>query len=135
MHHHGLAPEARVVPGSFTEEGGVRGVASLLARGQAPTAIFAANDLSAVGALHALEQHGLGVPHDVSLVGYDNTSLAALGHIDLTTVDQPRRRMGALAVRLLLERLDQGRRSARHLVLPPRLVVRGTTGPPPVDRG
>jgi DNA-binding LacI/PurR family transcriptional regulator len=77
-----------------------------------------------------LERHGARVPEDVSVVGYDNTALAALGHIDLTTVDQPRREIGAMAVRLLLQRLDDGRDRGRHVVLPPRLVVRGTTKPP-----
>jgi DNA-binding LacI/PurR family transcriptional regulator len=53
-----------------------------------------------------------------------------MGHINLTTVDQPRRQMGATAVRLLVERVDDGRTRARHLVVPPHLIVRGSTGPP-----
>jgi DNA-binding LacI/PurR family transcriptional regulator len=133
MRGHGLAGSSTVAGGDYTEEGGARGVAALL-RGNVPTAIFVANDLAAVGALQALAEHGLRVPDDVSLVGYDNTALAALGHINLTTVDQPRRDMGATAVRLLLERLDEGRSRARHLVVAPNLVVRGTTGPPPGSR-
>jgi DNA-binding LacI/PurR family transcriptional regulator len=66
----------------------------------------------------------------MSLVGYDNIALAALGHIDLTTIDQPRRDMGVTAVHLLLERRDEDRRTARRLVVPPSLVVRGSTGAP-----
>lgn len=130
MRSHGQSEQATVVQGTFTEEGGANGVERLLARGKPPTAIFAANDLVAVGALHALGERALRVPEDVSLVGYDNSSLAALGHIDLTTIDQPRRQLGATAVRLLLERLDRGRSEARHLVVSPHLVVRGTTSPP-----
>jgi DNA-binding LacI/PurR family transcriptional regulator len=130
MRRHGLAQFARVNPGAYTEQGGAVGVARLIDAGAVPTAIFVANDLAAVGALHALEERGLAVPDDVSLVGYDNTSLAAMGHIGLTTIHQPRREMGATAVRLLLERLDQGRHLARHLVVTPSLVVRGTTAPP-----
>jgi DNA-binding LacI/PurR family transcriptional regulator len=134
MKSHGLSSETTVVPGAYTEDGGAAGVARLFGRGRGPTAIFAANDLAAVGALHALEKLGRRVPEDVSLVGYDNTSLAALGHIDLTTIDQPRREIGATAVRLLLDRLDQKSVRARHLLVQPSLVVRSTTGPPQSDR-
>jgi DNA-binding LacI/PurR family transcriptional regulator len=134
MRAHGLEAQAVVAAGAFTEAGGASAVDALLARGPRPTAVFVANDLAAVGALHALERHGLGVPGDVSVVGYDNTSLAALGHINLTTIDQPRRQIGATAVRLLLERMDEGRERARHVVVPPSLVVRGTTAPPPRRR-
>jgi DNA-binding LacI/PurR family transcriptional regulator len=77
-----------------------------------------------------LAERGLRVPEDVSIVGYDNTALAAVGHINLTTVDQPRPDMGRKAVELLLERIVQRRDSARHLLVKPTLVVRGTTAPP-----
>ena len=130
MDRHDLAGEVRVVAGSYTEEGGWQGVRSLFSRGRAPTAVFAANDLAAIGTLSALAEQGIRVPEDVSVVGYDNTSLAAVHHIHLTTVDQPRPEMGRTAVSLILERLDGERRSARHLLMPPSLVVRGTTGPP-----
>ena len=131
MARHGLRSSATVTRGTFTEEGGRDGVHALLRARRRPTAIFVGNDLAAVGALDALDEHGLRVPDDVSLVGYDNIALAGLGHIDLTTIDQPRREMGVSAVGLLLERRDGDRREARHLVVPPSLVVRGSTGPPP----
>jgi DNA-binding LacI/PurR family transcriptional regulator len=131
MARHGLAASATVVRGAFTEDGGRDGVRTILSAGRRPTAVFVGNDLAAVGALDALDEHGLRVPHDVSLVGYDNIALAGLGHIDLTTIDQPRREMGVTAVELLLERRDGGRRDARHLVVPPSLVVRGSTAPSP----
>jgi DNA-binding LacI/PurR family transcriptional regulator len=130
MRDRGLASSAVVARGDYTEAGGASSIDLLLARGRPPTAVFVANDLAAVGALHALERQGLRVPEDVSVVGYDNTALASLGHINLTTIDQPRRKLGATAVRLLLERLEKGRQRARHVVLPPSLVVRGTTAPP-----
>jgi DNA-binding LacI/PurR family transcriptional regulator len=133
MARHGLARSATVVRGAFTEDGGRDGVRTILRGGRRPTAVFVGNDLAAVGALDALDEHDLRVPHDVSLVGYDNIALAGLGHIDLTTIDQPRREMGVTAVELLLERRDGGRRDARHLVVPPSLVVRGSTAPPPAS--
>jgi DNA-binding LacI/PurR family transcriptional regulator len=131
MREIGLAGETRVVAGGYTEEGGKAGVAALLElpADERPTAIFVANDLAALGALSALGERGLRVPEDVSVVGYDNITLAGVGFINLTTVDQPRPDMGRAAVTLILERLT-GRREARHIVVPPTLVVRGTTAPP-----
>ena len=126
MRRHGLSP--RVVRGEYTEAAGAAAVRTLLTA--PPTAIVAANDLNAVGVLSALSAAGLSVPADVSVVGYDNTWLAALRHVSLTTVDQPRVEMGRLAAEALLQRVRGERTSpARHL-LPPRLIVRTTTGPP-----
>jgi DNA-binding LacI/PurR family transcriptional regulator len=134
MKRLGLARRIVVVPGSFTEEGGHSGGLLLLRRDPPPTAILAANDLAAIGALNAIEETGRRVPDDVSLVGYDNTSLAALRHISLTTVHQPRLEMGQIALSTLLERVDQGRSQPRRVVLSPTLAVRGSTAPPRAGR-
>jgi DNA-binding LacI/PurR family transcriptional regulator len=128
MNRHGLEP--MIVTGSYTEEGGTQGVRQLLETKRSATAIFAANDLAAIGALQALAEAGRSVPDDVSLIGYDNAWLAGLQHISLTTIDQPRHQLGTTAVQLLIERLDEGRTKPRHLVLCPSLMVRATTGPP-----
>ena len=106
------------------------GVERLIEINANPTAIFAANDLAAIGTLQALFDAGRSVPDDVSLVGYDNAWLAGLQHISLTTVDQPRHELGTTAVDLLLERIDGERVEPKHLVLPPTLVERSTTAPP-----
>ena len=129
MERHGLAPQ--VVPGEFTEAAGVSAAELLLASGKLPTAIFAANDLVAAGTLDRFEDAGLRVPEDVSIIGYDNTFLAALHHMSLTTVDQPRPEIGRLALTTLIERIDGVRTEAVHLQLQPSLVIRSTTGPPP----
>jgi DNA-binding LacI/PurR family transcriptional regulator len=129
MREFGLGEEIRVLGGDYTDIAGVRAAERLLASGELPTAIFAANDVVAAGAMDRLEDAGLTVPGDVSIVGYDNTYLAALHHISLTTVNQPRPEMGRLAMRSLVERIDAERARALHLRVTPSLVVRSTTGP------
>ena len=128
MRSHGLEPI--VVRSEHTDTAGEKAVQELLSSySPRPTALLAGNDFNAVGAISALEEHGLRVPEDVSVVGYDNTSLASLRHISLTTVDQPRAEMARLAFDAVLERV-RGERTepVRHL-LHPSLVVRETTGP------
>ncbi|MDT8915533.1 LacI family DNA-binding transcriptional regulator [Amycolatopsis sp. PS_44_ISF1] len=132
MRAHGLEPI--VVRSEHTDTAGEKAVRELLtehARPGLPTALVAGNDFNAVGAISALEENGLRVPGDVSVVGYDNTSLAGLRHISLTTVDQPRTEMGRLALETLLERVRGERaKPVRHL-LDPSLVVRSTTAARP----
>ncbi|MCW8985843.1 MAG: substrate-binding domain-containing protein, partial [Thermoanaerobaculales bacterium] len=129
-----LAEHVVIVEGAHTEEGGYRGAQELLKSKPLPTAVFASNDLCAIGTMNALEESGLSIPADISLVGYDNTSLAALRHIELTSIDQPGADMGRSAVDRLSERINGERTTQRHDVVAPSLVARSTTGPPRDDR-
>jgi len=129
MRRHGLGEQLRVLPGDNTEASGARAVRSLLDASALPTAIFAGNDRCAVGALDLLRRAGIEVPYEVSVAGFDDSQLSRLPHIDLTTVRQDTERIAALAVQTAAERLDEGRRTVRDIVLDPHLVVRGTTGP------
>jgi len=130
MQNHGLETEIRAVQGGFTEEGGRAGMRSLLVDGPRPTAVFVANDLAAIGVLEVLAGEGLSVPGDISVVGYDNTALAASHRLGLTTIDQPRHDMGRMAAGLILTKIDEDSASASHAVLSPKLVVRESTAPP-----
>ncbi|MGP3983655.1 LacI family DNA-binding transcriptional regulator [Streptomyces sp. KR80] len=129
MHHHGLVPV--VLRSAYTEDGGAKAADRLLREGgELPTAIVAANDLNAVGAISVLEKAGKRVSRDISVVGYDNTSLAALAHIGLTTIDQPRHEMGRLAAEALAQRVRHGRTDPVRHLLRPTLITRTTTAPP-----
>ena len=128
MRKHGL--DSHVLSGAFTESSGVQAAQRALESGRPVTAIYAGNDLSALGALDAIDEAGLKVPDDISLVGYDNTFVAALRHVALTTVDQAREQLGELAIEALIERIESGRTEAKHEVIAPSLVIRDTTAPP-----
>jgi DNA-binding LacI/PurR family transcriptional regulator len=128
MQRIGLADHTKVLPGEFTELAGVRAAETLL-DDDLPTAIFAANDLVAAGAMDALEDAGLRIPDDISIIGYDNTSLARLHHVSLSTIDQPREEMGRAALTMLHERIENGRRERVVHLTTPTLVARRTTGP------
>jgi DNA-binding LacI/PurR family transcriptional regulator len=131
MREAGLEVEIRLIPGDYTESAGVRAARALLESGDLPTAVFAANDVVAAGLIDRIEEEGLRVPRDLSVVGHDNTFLAALHHMSLTTVNQPRPEMGRRALNALVERIESGRSDAVHHRVTPSLVVRATTGPPP----
>lgn len=100
---------------------------ALLQLPQPPTALFAMNDLLAVGALRYLNEQGIRVPEEIAVVGYDGMELSELVSPSLTTVEQQSLRMGAEAVRLLLRRLRDREAPAQHVVLPVNLRVRAST--------
>ncbi len=127
MRRLGLERHVRIAGGGFTLAHGVGGVDELL-RKRPPTAIFAVNDLVALGAMERLAEVGLKTPDDVSIAGYDNSSLAAQRLVGLTSIDQPRLQIGELAATLLHERFDGRTTASRHL-LAPKLVERESTVP------
>jgi DNA-binding LacI/PurR family transcriptional regulator len=129
MTNHGLNRWIRVVPGGYTEEDGARAARQLLTE-ELPTAVIAANDLSAIGLLDIVIRAGARVPGDLSVVGYDDSRFAKLPGIDLTSVRQDIPGMAKFAVQAVVERLDLPDREPKDLALPPHLVVRGTTSPP-----
>ncbi len=132
MKKHGLQPS--VIRSEYTDVAGAKAVRTLLEQDEPlPTAIVAANDVNAIGAISALEEAGLRVPDDVSVIGYDNTSLSTLAHVGLSTVDQPREVMGRLAAQAVLERVRDGRTEPVRHLLHPKVIQRETTAPPPSD--
>ncbi|KOV95415.1 LacI family transcriptional regulator [Streptomyces sp. NRRL B-1140] len=131
MTRHGLADLARVVQSGYSDEGGYRGAMELLASACPPTAIFAGADVAATGVFRAAVELDLRVPDDLSIAGYNNTSIAALAPVSLTSVDQAGAMMGETAARLLLERIEKRRDRAVVMASTPHLVARGSTAPPP----
>jgi LacI family transcriptional regulator len=121
--------DALVVEGDFSEASGSAAAHRLLAL--SVSAIFAASDSMAVGALKAVREAGLQVPHDVALVGFDDLPLASAVQPPLTTVRQPIERLGSMAADLLLNLLENppdGQAPAHHIVLPTKLIVRDSCG-------
>jgi DNA-binding LacI/PurR family transcriptional regulator len=130
MRQLGFAGQARVIPGDHTEEAGIRAAAALAAGDILPTAVITSNDRCAVGLLDALARLGVDVPGAISVVGYDDSMLARLAHVDLTTVSQEAHEQAGQAVALAVERLESGRAAPREVVLTPQLVLRSTTAAP-----
>jgi DNA-binding LacI/PurR family transcriptional regulator len=128
MRRHGLVPD--VVKGDHTEESGVRAAGRLLDGTEGITAVLAGNDRCAVGVVDTLRRAGVDVPGDISVIGYDDSRLARLTHIDLTTVAQDAEQTARLAVEAVVDRLEGDvNLPPRDILLNPRLVIRGTTGP------
>ena len=122
-----------VLTGGLTELDGASAATEFLALGRGrPTAVAAFNDRCALGFIDVVRQAGLRVPHDVSVVGFDDITQAAYPHVSLTTVCQDAEQLGAAAVRTVDARLS-GAAPGRATVIEPELVVRTSTAPPPSD--
>jgi LacI family transcriptional regulator len=116
-----------MVDGFYSETAAYQAMLKLLDLAQPPTAVFAASDTMAIGALHAVRARELRVPDEIALIGYDDLPLAAYATPPLTSVHQPIGEMGAHAVRLLVEQI-RGQGPATSVRLPARLVIRASSG-------
>jgi LacI family transcriptional regulator len=119
--------EQLVVDGNFRDVGGYNGAQVLLALAEPPTAIFAGNDLMAIGALAAAREAGIAVPDDLSIAGFDDIHLAGYINPPLTTLAQPKYELGVIAAQLLFERLAQPGLPPQRRLLEAQLVVRHST--------
>lgn len=132
----GLSPDVMVLAGDdYTEEAGAAAARQLLARRQLPTAVVTGNDQQAVGMIHVLSRAGVRIPEDLSLTGFDDSRLARLSSVDLTTVRQDPVLMGKAAVAAAVRRIGRPTVSPSLFVVDVSLVVRGSTAPPRDVRG
>jgi LacI family transcriptional regulator len=126
----GIAPDpALVVNGAFVQPGGYAATEQLLGASAPPTAIFAANDEMAFGAIDAINSRGLTVPDDISVIGFDDIPTASCVFPKLTTMHQPFDAIAAYAVREVVGMIDGQSTAAARIAFPAKLVVRGSTGP------
>ncbi len=123
--------ERFVLDGSFHDRDGYLAAQALLAQDEPPTAIFAANDLMAMGAIAAACQANIVVPHQLSVVGFDNIHLAEFFNPPLTTVAQPKHELGVIAAQMLFARLENSAMPPQRQLLSTELIVRGSTAPHP----
>jgi len=122
------------LPGGLTERDGAAAASAMLEWQEMPTAVFAFNDRCALGAMDVLIRAGVAVPQQVSVLGFDDSPLAGLAHIDLTTIRQDSAGLARAAVQRLVTRLDDVSVDSRavDVTREPALVVRGSTAPPAV---
>jgi LacI family transcriptional regulator, galactose operon repressor len=132
INHIREAPEL-IFEGNFLQQDGYTGASALLDLPNPPTAIFASNDVMAMGAMDAVRNRGLRVPEDISIVGFDDIPQASLIHPAMTTVNQPLEKMGRVAAQMLLDLLQHPERRADRIELPTQLVVRDSCNPPRTD--
>jgi LacI family transcriptional regulator len=121
--------ENLILRGDYHAQSGMAITQTILKMSPRPTAIFAMNDLMALGALRAAAEANCSVPGDLAVVGYDDLELAQFTNPSLTTIAQPKKEIGAQAVNLLVDRMSHKSRPPSRLVLPPELIVRRSTQP------
>ena len=130
---HGIEVDnSLIIQGRFHKQFAYEAAAKLLALENRPTAIFGANDLTALAAMECVLDHGLGIPKDMALVGYDDINISSHRRIGLTTVAQKKEEIGRLAVEKILEMIAKKKRDEIlepvHIYLEPQLIIRDTCG-------
>lgn len=131
LHHAGmpLAP-GYLYQGDWEVQSGYAAVKTFLTLPEPPTAIFAANDLMALGAIYALQESGRRVPEDVAVVGYDDREIASIARPSITTVSLPCYEMGEMSAKLLLRLLEKETQSEKPVKIKGKLIVRESSGAP-----
>jgi len=119
-----------IVECGLSEEGGVRATETLLERGDRPTALFAANDMAAVGAYAVARRRGIAIPQQLAVVGYNDIPLARRLDPPLTTVHIPLHEFGTVSAGLLIEQIESGAITPRRVLFAPQLATRGSTAGP-----
>ena len=119
-----------IVESHFDFEGGIVGAQKLLSLSDRPTAIFCCSDTIAIGAYQAIQNQGLRIPQDISIMGYDDIELARYLFPSLSTISQPKAELGRLAVETLLQRIQEPNENYRTLVLEPACILRESVSSP-----
>lgn len=128
IEHHILVDKNLILEEGFNKEGGYKCMQKFLKIRERPSAIFAANDVIALGAILAIREAKLKIPEEIAIVGFDDIELASVVSPRLTTIAQPKEEGGRIAASLLLQRINKtGPREPQKILLEPRLVVREST--------
>jgi LacI family transcriptional regulator len=121
--------EDYVAEGDFTKETGYVAMQKLLSLGECPTAVICCSDLSAVGAMEAIQDAGLAIPEDISVVGFDDIEIASYVRPALTTVRQDMRTIGQMTIELLDELINNEQLAPPEVIVPTELIIRDSCGP------
>ena len=122
--HHLPVDDSLIYEGDFHQPSGYEGASTFLKLSAPPSAIFASNDVMAMGAIEAVRVHGMQIPEDMSILGFDDIPQVANLHPRLTTVRQPLEQMGRVAAQMLMEILIDPQKTTQHIELPTELIVR-----------
>jgi len=126
--------ESLIQPGDWEMDSGYAAAQNFLKQEEPPTAIFAANDSMALGAIYAIQDAGLRIPDDIAVVGYDNRNFTTTVRPRITTVSMPVIEMGGVAAELLLKQIAEGRKEEEEIKVKGQLIIRETCGAPEDSR-